>query len=394
MNQFYREYLDTPVDRMGTHCEKWDHCADRFGRADVLPLWVADMDFRTEPAIAEAIAQRARHAIYGYTSNAEAEKAAEIGWLARRYGLAVQPEWILYSPGVVDSIFFCVRALTKEQDTILIQPPVYGPFYRAIEIFGRKMVKSPLVRSESGWQMDFDLLEKQFAEGVKMMILCSPHNPIGRIWKREELQRVVNLANRYGVIIVCDEIHADFNLGETKHTRILSLENADNCVMLTSATKSFNLAGLRQSSVIVPNAKLREKISAEITHAHAGTPNIFGAIAQMTAYEKGDAWMDAVVEYIRENRDFTVEYIRKNIPQIRCEAQEGTYLMWLDCRSVGMEHEEFFRGLVNEAHVGLNEGTEYGEEGRGFFRFNLATQRRNIVEALERIEKFVRSINQ
>ena len=294
----------------------------------------------------------------------------------------------------MDSIFFCVRALTEEQDAILIQPPVYGPFYRAIEIFGRKMVRCPLFHDGSGWQMDFDLLEKQFAEGVRMMILCNPHNPIGRIWRREELQRVVDLAKCYNVIIVCDEIHADFNLGETKHTRILSLENAENCIMLTSATKSFNLAGLRQSSVIAPNAQLREKIAAEITRAHAGSPNIFGAIAQMTAYEKGDAWMDAVVEYIRENRDFTVEYIRKNIPQIRCEAQEGTYLMWLDCRNVGMEHEAFFRGLVDEAHVGLNEGTEYGEEGRGFFRFNLATQRSNIVEALERIEKFVRSINQ
>ena len=394
MDTYYREYLDAPVDRMGTHCEKWDHCKERFGCADVLPMWVADMDFRTAPAISEAIAARAQHAIYGYTANEAEEKAAEVGWIQRRYGMTIDPEWILYSPGVVDSIFFCVRSLTEPKDKILIQPPVYGPFYRAIDVFGRTMVKNPLKHGESGWEMDFELLEKQFAEGVKMMILCNPHNPVGRIWKRDELQRLVDLANRYDVIIVCDEIHADFNLGQTKHTRILSLENSENCIMLTSATKSFNLAGLRQSSVIVKNAALRNRIAAEIDRAHAGSPNIFGAIAQMTAYNEGDAWMDAVVEYIRENRDYTVEYIRKNIPQIRCEAQEGTYLMWLDCRNVGMEHEEFFRAMVEQAHVGLNDGMEYGEEGRGFFRLNIATQRRNVQKALENIEKLVRSINQ
>ena len=324
MDQFYRTYLDTFVDRSGTHCEKWDACESVFGRADVIPMWVADMDFPTVPAVRDALVNRAMHPIYGYTDNLAAEKQAEIGWLKRRYQMDVQPDWILYSPGVIDSLFFCVRALTKPGDRILIQPPVYGPFFRAVKTFDCTLVKNPLVHTADGWQMDFDDLTRQFAGGVRMMILCNPHNPVGRVWRREELQRLVNLANQYNVIIVCDEIHADFNFGEIPHTRILSLDGSENCVMLTSATKSFNLAGLRQSSVIVKNDELRAKICAERERAHAGTPNIFGAIAQQTAYNCGDAWMDAVVEYIRENRDYAYDFIRTRISAIHCDKQSAT----------------------------------------------------------------------
>ena len=394
MNQFYREYLDAFVDRSGTHCEKWDGCGEKFGRADVLPMWVADMDFHTVPAVSEALVTRARHAVYGYTSNAKEEKAAETGWLKRRYNLDADPDWILYSPGVVDSIFFCVRALTEKGDKILIQPPVYGPFYRAIEIFERELVKNPLARLPHGWAMDFADLEAKFASGVKMMILCNPHNPVGQVWTRDELQKLVNLAKQYNVIIVSDEIHSDFNLGDIPHTRILSLENSESCVMLTSATKSFNLAGLRQSSMLIKDADMRAKVALEVEKAHAGTPNIFGAIAQMTAYNQGDEWMDAVIEYIRENRDFAADFIGKRIPEIRCEKQNGTYLMWLDCRNVGLSHEEFYRKLIDEAKVGVSSGMEYGgEAGRGYFRFNLATQRARVQDALERIEKMVRGLN-
>ncbi len=393
MNEFYREYLDAEIDRHGTNCEKWDRCGEYFGREDLIAMWVADMDFRTVPAVAQAIAERAKHAIYGYTENAAAEKQAEIGWLKRRYNLDVEPEWILYSPGVVDSLFFCVRSMTEKGDKILVQPPVYGPFYRAVKLFDRTLVENRLAHTESGWEMDFDLLEKQFADGVKMMILCNPHNPIGRIWKKEELERLVALTERYGVILISDEIHADFNLGSTPHTRILSLENADHCVMLTSATKSFNLAGLRQSSAIVRNAELRKLLADEIERAHAGTPNIFGGIAQTAAYNHGDEWMDAVVEYIRENRDYAYDFIQQRIPEIKCEKQEGSYLMWLDCRGLGLSHDDFFQKVIHEAGVAINDGRFFGEEaGLGFFRFNLATPRRNVRAALEKIEKMVRSI--
>lgn len=241
--------------------------------------------------------------------------------------------------------------------------------------------------------MNFDELETQFAAGARMMILCSPHNPVGRVWTRGELERLVALAERYGVIIVSDEIHADFNLGSVPQTRILDVKGADRCVMLTSATKSFNLAGLRQSSAIVKNVGLREKLRREIELAHASTPNIFGAIAQTAAYNHGDEWMDAVVEYIRENRDYAIEFIRERMPQISCMPQEGSYLMWWDCRGTGLSHEEFFHRAIHEAGVAINDGRFFGEQtGEGFFRFNLATPRRNVQATLENIEKMLRSI--
>lgn len=390
MNQFYREYLDQDICRVGTNCVKWDCLENSFGRADLVPAWVADMDFRTVPAVQEALAKRVEHAIYGYTENSAEEKAAEVGWLKRRHNTVVEPEWIMYSPGVVDSIFFCVRALTNEGDKVLIQTPVYGPFYRAIEIFGRTMVKNPLIEDECGWRMDFEDLEKKFAQGVKLMILCSPHNPLGRVWKKEELEKVLSLAKRYGVIVVCDEIHADFVFDDNVQTRILSLEDTDNCIMLTSATKSFNLAGLRQSSCIVKNPELREKVRAEIERAHASTPNLFGAIAQTAAYTYGDEWMDATIEYIQENRDYVVKFVTENLPGIKVRPQQGTYLMWMDCSGMGMDHKELVDMMVNEAHVAINSGYDFGEEGDCHFRLNLASPRKNIVQVMENIKNTIR----
>lgn len=390
MNSFYREYLDADINRLGTNCEKWDKLEEHFGRGDLVAAWVADMDFRTVPAVIEALAQRVQHGIFGYTENGEADRAAEIGWLKRRHGVDVQPDWILYSPGVVDSLFFCVRALTQPGDRILIQTPVYGPFYTAVKLFGRTLVESPLDETEDGWRMNFDDVEEKFRGGVKMMILCSPHNPIGRVWTREELTRLVALANRYGVRIVSDEIHADFTFDGCRQTRIVDVEGGERMVMLTSATKSFNLAGLRQSSCIVPDAALRQAVADEIARGHATSPNIFGAIAQTAAYNHGDEWMDAVVEYVRENRDLVVAYLAEHLPEIRVRPQQGTYLMWLDMRGVAGTHDELRDLLVNRARVALNSGTDFGTAGDKHFRLNLATPRRNIEQVLENINLAMR----
>ena len=392
MRQQMRAYLDAPHDRLGTHCEKWDYLDRHYGRGDLLAMWVADMDFRTVPEVKDALVRRAEHAVYGYTDDGERSRAAEIGWLRRRHGLKVQADWILYSPGVVDSLFFCVSALTAPDDAIVIQPPVYGPFYNAVRLHGRRLVESPLLRDADGeWRMDFDDLERKFASGAKMMILCSPHNPVGRVWTRDELQRLVDLANRHDVIVLSDEIHADFALDGRRQVRILSLDNAQRCVMLTSATKSFNLAGLRQSSVIAPDEKLREAIRREIGLAHASSPNIFGEIAQTTAYECGDEWMDAVVEYVTENRDYVVRTLRANAPEIGCRPQEGTYLMWLDFSALGLSQDDAMALLVDRARVAMNSGLFFGEQGRGWFRLNLATQRANVEKALGNICNAIRS---
>ena len=392
MRQEMRSYLDLSVDRRGTNCEKWDMLGHYFGRDDLLAMWVADMDFRTVPQVQEALLRRAEHAIYGYTDTAEEDRQAEAGWLLRRHGLKVDTDWILYSPGVVDSIFFCVDALTGPEDAVLIQPPVYGPFYRAAELFNRKLVTSPLIHADGTWRMDYDDLEKKFSDGARLMILCSPHNPVGRVWTRDELQRLVDLAARYGAVIVSDEIHADFTFDGHRQTRILALEGAaERCVMLTSATKSFNLAGLRHSSVIAPNPSLRKAVSDALMRAHATSPNIFGSIAQTVAYTCGDEWMDAVVEYVKENRDYTVAFLREQLPELGCAPQEGTYLTWIDFSGLGMPHEAVMTLLTDRARVALNSGLFFGEEGRGWFRMNLATPRVNVERTLDCITKAIRS---
>jgi len=392
MDMQMREYLDTPCNRIGTHCVKWDNLEKSFGRADLVPMWVADMDFCTVPEVREAMVKRAEHAIYGYTELHEEDHQAQIGWLQRRHGLTVKPEWILFSSGVVDSIFFCVRSLTSGDDKIMVQTPVYPPFYNAINSFGRTLVRSKLLRDEDlGWKMDFEDMERQFADGVKMFVLCSPHNPVGRVWKREELEKVMELANRYGVIVVADEIHAEFVMGDIKQTRILSVKGAEKAIMLTSATKSFNLAGLRHSSMIIPDEDMRNAVREQMCLACAEGPNIFGSVAQIAAYTYGDKWMDATIEYIRENRDYVVEYIKENIPEISCRKQDGTYLMWLDFTRLGMAQEDIVDMLVNSAKVALNDGTIFGEEGRGWFRLNVATQRANVVKTMENIREAIRS---
>ena len=392
MKEAMRAYLDAPMDRRGTHCEKWDGLGRYYGRDDLIAMWVADMDFPTVPQVVDAIVERAKHPIYGYTDNGEEDRRAEADWLLRRHRLAVDPDWILYSPGVVDSIFFCVSAFTVPGDAILIQPPVYGPFYQAVKLQGRRLAVNRLIDGPEGWRMDFNDLEDKFKSGVRVMLLCSPHNPVGRVWTREELQTLVDLANRHDVLIVSDEIHADFAMDGRAQIRLLSLEGADRHVLLTSATKSFNLAGLRQSSVVAPDEKTRGAIKRQLELAHADTPNIFGAIAQTAAYTHGDEWMDAVVEYVGENRDIAVDFFRERLPKIGCRPQEGTYLMWLDFGGLGLSHDAVKRLLTDEAHVALNDGTFFGPEGTGWFRLNLATQRRNVENTLNNLYKAIRRL--
>lgn len=393
MERFFREYLDMPVERRGTQCEKWDKVGEYFGNRDAIPLWVADMDFRTVPEVIEALEDRARHGIFGYTDDRAAAKEAEIGWIQRRYGLKVNPEWIVYSPGVVDSLFFAVQALTQPGDPVVVQSPVYGPFYSAVKNNGRTLVENRMIETERGWKMDLDNLEKCFSEGARMMILCNPHNPVGRVWTRTELEEVAALAKRYQVIIVADEIHADFNYGDIPHTRILSVPGSERFVMLTSATKSFNLAGLRQSSAIIPDPEIRKAFCNVINAAHAGSPNIFGELAQKVAYTKGDAWMDAVREYIGENRATVLKTFAEETPQVKIHRPEGTYLVWLDLSGFGYSSEEMNRKLIHEAGVALSEGTFFGAgEGSCSFRMNIATTHANVEEALDRMIKMLRGL--
>ncbi|HIQ83714.1 MAG TPA: PatB family C-S lyase [Candidatus Pullichristensenella stercorigallinarum] len=381
-------YFDAVIDRAGTACEKWDGRAEVFGRANVIPLWVADMDFACAPEIVEALKARAAHPIYGYTQDDPENRMAEVRFLRRRFGLTVEPDWILQSPSVVDSMLFSLYALTREGERVLIQPPVYGPFRETVLRAGREVAESPLLETDEGWKMDFDGLEAAFQSGVKCMFFCSPHNPVGRVWTRAELERLVALAEKYQVMIVADEIHASFAFAPHVHTPLLTLTS--RAVMLTSATKAFNLAGLRQSSVIVPDGEVRARLAKEMHRVNADHPNLFAMAAQRAAYEHGDAWLDGCIDYICENRNLVYDFIGTRLPEISLKPLEGTYLVWLDMRATGVEHEAMFRRLIDVGGVGLNSGLFFGEKGRGFFRLNLATQRKNIQAGLEGIERALR----
>jgi len=392
MNSFYRAYLDEVVDRRGTDCVKWDFMWRNYGTNDLAPAWVADMDFRTVPAVQEALAKRTEHAIFGYSDSVEKDKAAEIGWLQRRHNCHVEPDWILYSPGVVDSIYVCVDALTNEGDKVLLQPPTYGPFFSAVRDLNRTLVRNPLVETEEGWRMDYEDLEAKLADGVKMMIMCSPQNPVGRVWKRWEIEKVLELTKRYNVILISDEIHGDFALGDNVQQRILTFENTDHCIMMSAPTKSFNLAGLRTSSCIIKNPEMRAKVQKLMGRYHISYPNMFGAIAQRAAYTHGDEWMDAVKEYIRENRDYCIEYMRENLPEIKVRPQEGMYVLWMDFSALGMSHEDMAKMLVEKCHVAFHSGLNFGEEGEKHFRMNIAGPRKNIERVLENLKNGIRSL--
>lgn len=381
-------YFDAVIDRAGTACEKWDGRAEVFGRANVVPLWVADMDFACAPEIVEALKARAAHPIYGYTQNELENRLAETRFLQRRFGLTVETDWILESPSVVDSMLFSLYALTREGERVLIQPPVYGPFRETILRAEREVAESPLLETDEGWKMDYDGLEAAFQSGVKCMFFCSPHNPVGRVWTRAELERLVELAEKYQVMIVADEIHAAFAFAPHVHTPLLTLTS--RAVMLTSATKAFNIAGLRQSSIIVPDADVRARLAKEMHRVNADHPNLFAMVAQRAAYERGDAWLDGCIDYICKNRDMVYDFISARLPEIGLKPLEGTYLVWLDMRATGVEHEAMFRRLIDVGGVGLNSGLFFGERGRGFFRLNLATQRKNIQAGLEGIERALR----
>ncbi len=384
-----RAYFDAFIDRAGTACEKWDGREDVFGREDVIPLWVADMDFACAPGIVEALKARAAHPIYGYTDDVAENRLAEVNFLKRRFDLTVEPEWILSSPSVVDSMLFSLYALTAPGERVLIQPPVYGPFRETILRSGRAVAESPLLETAEGWKMDFASLEAAFKSGIKCMFLCSPHNPVGRVWTRAELEQLASLVKAYRVRVIADEIHASFTFAPHVHTPLRTL--LPDAIMLTSATKAFNIAGVRQSSIIVSDEEAREALKKEMHSVNADHPNLFAMVAQRAAYETGDEWLDGCVDYIRENRDLVCAFMAERLPEVSMPPLEGTYLMWLDMRKTGMEHEALFRRLIDVGGVGLNTGLFFGEQGRGFFRLNLATQRQNVQAGLEGIERALRS---
>jgi cystathionine beta-lyase len=379
--------FDSEIPRSGTNSFKHDGRATYFGTSDVLPLWVADMDFASPEAVTLALQARAAHPIYGYTQYPESAYEALMQWLKKRHGWEVQREWIVMAPGVVPSLFASVMAFAKEGEGVIVQPPVYFPFFSAVTTNRRRLVENPLRLAGDRYEIDFEHLEQCAADGARLMLFCSPHNPVGRVWSRDELTELLRIARRYNMTILSDEIHADLVFSGERHIALATLAGEEDRIITTVApSKTFNIPGLGLSCVIAPNPEHRQAIKQAFETLHVSNTNPFSIVAFEAAYRGGEEWLDSLLAYLQGNRDFVGEYIAQHLPAIKVIHAEGTYLLWLDCRSLGMSDAGLREFFVREAKVGMNPGTAFGKNGSGFMRLNIASPRHVIADALERIE--------
>ncbi len=392
--------FDEEIDRRGTNSLKWEfmqsaedlerwvHTDRSFGPERVLPMWVADMDFRCPEPVVQAVVKRAQEGIYGYSMPGDEFYAAVIRWMERRHGWKADPTSICITPGVVAAVHALVRVVAKAGDKVLVQPPVYHPFYRAIEDNGATVARSALVYADHRYTMDFADLEAKVKDPrVKMAILCSPHNPVGRVWSAGELRRFGEICLANDVLVVSDEIHGDLILRGNKFTPFATLdpEFARRSVVCTAPSKTFNLAGLKTSCIMIPDETLREAFKKEVERSGFVTPGPFGLVALQAAYEYGEPWLEQVLDYLQGNLEFVQAYIAEHIPGIEVVRPEGTYLVWLDCRGLGLDADQLKKLMLEQARVYLDEGAIFGPEGAGFERMNIACPRSILVEALGRI---------
>ncbi|NLP34439.1 MAG: pyridoxal phosphate-dependent aminotransferase [Clostridiales bacterium] len=385
--------FDKIIDRSGTNSIKYDFAVERGMPADTIPLWVADMDFQTAPDIIETLVEAAKHGIYGYTDTKKDYFEAVYHWYKNRFHWETKEEWIVKTPGIVFAIAMVVRALTKEDDSILIQQPVYYPFSQVILKNNRKLVNNPLIYENGGYHIDFDDFEAKIIKNkVKLFILCSPHNPVGRVWREEELTRLGDICMKYQVKVISDEIHGDFTYPENVHTVFASIkkEFLNNSVICTAPSKTFNLAGLQVSNLFVANEEMRQRICDEIERSGYSQLNTMGLIACQAAYEKGMFWLEELKTYLKGNLDFIRSFLLENIPQIKLVEPEGTYLVWLDFRDLNLNEKELENLIINKAKLWLDSGTMFGEEGSGFQRVNIACPRATLEKAFQQLASAIK----
>lgn len=386
--------FDAVIDRHNTNSVKWDLAETRLGYRGVIPMWVADMDFRAPEPIIQALRKVADHGVYGYAARMPTYYEAFIGWMRRRHNWDIRRDWIEFTPGVVPAINMAVKAFTNPGDEVIVQTPVYYPFFSAINCNGRTILDNPLRLENGQYLMDINDLKKKLTPRTRLILLCSPHNPGGRVWTRAELTALGELCLKHGIIVVSDEIHSDIVYRGFSHTvfATLSLEFAQNSVICTGVSKTFNLAGLAMSNIVIPNADLRKRFHDEVAGCGLTLSNIFGLAATEAAYRYGEPWLEELLKYLEDNVDYLEKYIAERIPGVRMMRPQGTYLAWLDCRSLPISGERAKNFMLAEAKVGLEEGTIFGAKEVGFWRMNIACPRSILKQALERIEKAVKTL--
>ena len=381
--------FDKTIDRRATNSYKWDSAPE-----GVLPMWVADMDFRTAPAIIDALQKRVAHGIFGYTRVPDAYYDAVTSWFSRRHGWDIDREWIIYTSGVVPAVSAVIKALTVPGDKVIVQTPVYNCFFSSIRNNGCEIVSNPLRRTADTYEMDFDALERCAADPrAKVMLLCNPHNPAGRVWTPDELTRLGNICLRNGVTVVADEIHCELVYQGFKYTPFASLSDAflHRSVTCVSPSKAFNIAGLQIANIVAFDNDLRSRIDKAININEVCDVNPFGVAATIAAYNEGEEWLNQLVDYLHGNYEAMAEFCRRELPEFPITRLEGTYLVWMDCSSLGMSSDALEHALLEDARLWLNAGTMYGAEGEGYMRWNIACPRSVMLDGLNRFLNFVRS---
>lgn len=384
--------FDEIIDRSGTHAVKLEKLKPVFGHEDLIPLWVADMDFKSPPAITEALKQRADHGVFGYTLPSEAYTNSIVNWLERRHHWQVKGAHINFVPGVVKGFAFAIDEFTEKGDKIIIQPPVYHPFRIVTESLGREVVNNPLILEEGQYKMDFEGLRRIVSDNdCKMLILCNPHNPGGRVWSPAELGELADICYENNILVVSDEIHADMALKSYRHTpfALVSAKAEEISLTLMAPSKTFNIAGIVSSFAVIPNRKIRERYLAYLEPRELQQGTIFAFTATRAAYDECEEWLDQMLDYIEDNIGFVNNYLKEHIPEIRAILPEASFLVWLDCRALNLPQQELVRLFIEKAHLALNDGSMFGPGGEGFMRLNVGCPRSLIEQGLNNLKKAV-----
>jgi cysteine-S-conjugate beta-lyase len=379
--------FDEIIDRTNTSCVKWDY-TDRFlNTKEVLPMWVADMDFKTPDFIVNAVRKRAEHEVFGYTLRPDSYYSSIVDWVKKKHNWQIEKDWIVFSPGVVPALNMAVMAYTKPGEKIIVQPPVYFPFFSAVTKNGRKLVYNPLKLMDGRYYMDFDDLERKIDNKTRMIILCNPHNPGGSAWTADELVRVGEICIKNNLLLVSDDIHSDLVFDPFRHTVAASLsdELAKITITMMAPSKTFNLAGMSTASVIISNASLRKRFQATVEKLHIGMGNIFGMVASEAAYTHGEDWLVQMMNYVNGNLTFMEKFLTRNLPSIEMIRPEATYLVWLDFRKLNLPPEQMNKVLKEKAKIGLSDGATFGPGGEGFQRMNVACPRLYVEKAMDQL---------
>lgn len=386
--------FDKIIDRTNNFSAKWSEMNKNFGTNNLLPMWVADMDFLTAPCVMEALKDRLEQGIFGYTTRPSSYNESIVNWLDNRFSWKINQEWLMFSPAVITSISLLIQNLTQKNDKIMIQEPVYSPFHSIVESNERNLVISPLVKLDDGsYVMDYEDIEAKIKD-VKVFILCNPHNPVGRVWTREELTRLGEICLKHNVLVISDEIHSDIILKNHKHTPFASIskEFSENTITCMAPTKTFNLAGLQSSFLVISNPYYYEVMDKAFSILDIKRNNAFSLVATEAAYNYGEDWLYELIKYIEDNVDFAIDYIKNHIPQLKVKKPEGTYLLWVDFSNLNVDKKDLKNALINKGRIALSDGSSFGIGGDGYYRINLACPRSMVLEGLKRIEFAIKSL--